>query len=150
MRRRPCSPRACLALASCKVASGHRRPRHAGVTRRGPVPTWHLVAFRRSAFSRRAGESRGAGCTLQCKGLTSRHPTRERNLRLLPSASGDAAFHHFRRCPTQKPPASNFRPSSWKWRTEARNGCVALSSGVGRVTSVPFLPRVAWSRLVGL
>ena len=54
-------------------------------------------------------------------------PTHERNLHLLLSASGGASFHHFRRCPTQKQPASNFCPSSWKWRTEARNGCVALS-----------------------
>lgn len=33
---------------------------------------------------------------------------------------------HFLRCTTQRPPASNFRPSRLSRRTEARNGCVAF------------------------
>ena len=41
-------------------------------------------------------------------------------------ASFGAALRHFRQRPTQKLPASNFRPLSWKWRKEARNGCVAV------------------------
>ena len=104
------------------------------------------------SFSRPAGGSRGAGRNQRCKSVTAclrGRPTGELNLNLFLLASVGAALRHFRQRPTQRLPASNFRPLSWKWRKEARNGCVAdFLEHVVRID--PFLSRVVRSWLVGL
>ena len=146
-----------LAVVSHK---GARRPRgqghrHPGVATRGPRPTWHWSAYRRSAFSRQVLRAAGADRAEVRKGLTvtihyfgeSPSTTRKELRASSPTSSGRRtpplpAVHHPNASCRQLP------PFYLNVKTPGSELMCRAFSALGRFRTLSR--RGAWSELAGL